>query len=213
MELGRKLVMEGVGALLLVLIIATTKDALAIGLGLAALVYIGGGISGAHYNPAVTLGAFLAKAIDGARAVYYVIAQLVGGIAGVALAAAMTGEDLMVRPGTNISDGKAILVEAVFTFVLVATVLMVAVAKRAQGNQYYGLAIGLALFVGAMGGGAISGGAFNPAVGIAPALYSGDNVGSSLFLYSVGPFLGAIVAGGLYLFMESGGVVSKKKKR
>lgn len=212
MELGRKLVMEGVGALLLVLIIALTQDPLAIGLGLAALVYIGGGVSGAHYNPAVTVAALIAKAIDGTRAAYYVVAQLVGAFAGVWLAAVISGSNLSVRPAVGTDDGKVLLVEAVFTFLLAITVLMVVVAKRAQGNQYFGLAIGLALFVGALAGGAISGGAFNPAVGIAPALYDGTNIGSSLYLYTVGPLLGAVLAGGLYRYLEMGEAPAKKKR-
>lgn len=212
MDLGRKLVMEGVGTLFLVLVIALTGDALAIGLGLAALVYISGGISGAHYNPAVTVAALVAKVIDATKAAYYIVAQLVGAFVGVWLAATMSGSNLLVRPAADVSDGKVILVEAVFTFLLAFTVLMVALTKRVQGNQYYGLAIGLALFAGILAGGAISGGAFNPAVGIVPALYDGTNVGSSMYLYIVGPVLGALAAGGVHHFLESGKAPAKKKR-
>lgn len=202
MTLKKQLVIEAIGTLFLLLSIGLSANPFAIGITLAVLVYMGAQISGAHYNPAVTLAAYLGKAIPGQRAWAYVGAQFVGAIGACLLFLAIKGDNLVVRPGDGVTTATAILVEIIFTFLLTFTVLQVAVSKRTKNNQYFGLAIGFALLVGAISGGAISGGAYNPAVGIVPAFFNGADIGSSVLIYSVGPLVGALGAGFLFRFLD-----------
>jgi aquaporin Z len=95
----------------------------------------------------------------------------------------------------------ALLVEVLFTFALALVVLNVATDPKTEGNSYYGLAIGFTVFVGAAAGGGISGGAFNPAVGLGPAIVHAVNGGGSIadvWLYLVGPLAGGALAAVVY---------------
>jgi aquaporin Z len=155
---------------------------LAIGFTLMVLIYATGHLSGAHLNPAVSLGALLRGALSAGDFVAYVIAQLVGGALG---AAPETAKAIEVGP--------AFLVEAVFTFILVYVVLNVATSKDTEGNSFYGLAIGSVVVVGAFTVGPISGGGFNPAVALGLAVH-GDFAWSSLWLYFLAPLVGGALA-------------------
>jgi aquaporin Z len=171
-HMTRKLVVEAIGTFFLVLTIgqvvlepgAGPLAPLAIGSALMVMVYAGGHISGGHYNPAVTLGVFLRGRATAAELGGYWIAQVIGGI----VAALVTGylkPDAMIAvadPGL----GQAFVAEFLFTFALVYVVLNVATARGTSGNSYFGLAIGFTVLVGAYSVGAISGGAFNPAVAV-----------------------------------------------
>jgi aquaporin Z len=137
----------------------------AIGSILMVMVFAGGHISGGHYNPAVPLALFLRGRCDLRTAVPYWIAQFFA-----AIAAALVVNFLM---NGRVADGaplhptsKSFLVEFLFTFALAWVVLNVATAKATVGNSFYGLAIGFTVLVGAITVGGISGGAFNPAVGL-----------------------------------------------
>ena len=106
--------------------------------------------------------------------------------------------------GENVSLIAAIAVEFLFTFALALTVLNVATAKGTEGNSFYGLAIGFMVMCGAFAGGGISGGAFNPAVGIglsAGAFFEGAG-GAWVLLYIFPPLLGGIAAA--YIFKIQG---------
>lgn len=172
---------------------------LAIGLALTVLIYAVGHISGAHLNPAVSLGALLRGAIGVTDFVAYVVAQLVGG----ALAALVS---FAVWPhadkATAIQVGPAFLVEALFTLVLVWVVLNVATSKDTDNNSFYGLAIGGTVFVGATTVGPISGGGFNPAVALGLSI-SGQFAWSNLWLYVVAPLVGAAIAALLFRVLSS----------
>lgn len=198
----RALTIEAVGTGLLVLIIAlavTTAGPLAplaIGLGLAALVYMGGPVSGAHYNPAVSLCLSLTGALPKDSLVPYIAAQCSGALIGAALALAITNKAVVPAPGAETLWYSALLVEATFTFMLCLVILGVAVAPAAKGRGYFGLAIGLTILTAALAGGSISGGAFNPAVATGLGilgLAKGAAI-SHLWLYFVGPVLGAFAA-------------------
>jgi aquaporin Z len=190
-----KYVIEFIGTFFLVLTVGLTANPLAIGAVLVAMVYMGGYISGAHYNPAITLAVWMRRKISTREALWYVAVQLVAALVASAIFFMLKGTHMAVNP--SVSLNKALLCEAIFTFALVSVVLHTAVSKRAKGNEYYGLAIGLALMAGAFAAGPISGGALNPAVGLGPNLFDLStlhNHYSNLLLYSMGPLLGGIVA-------------------
>ena len=170
---------------------------LAIGSALMVMVYMGGHVSGGHYNPAVSLAVLMRGAMPKASFVPYVLSQLAGGTLAAYVSRMITGETFAPMPGAGASITQAMLVEVLYTFALALVVLNTAVAKRTQGNSYYGLAIGFTVMVGAFAGGAISGGAFNPAVAFGPTLvhsvYGGGGWGM-LWLYFVGPAIGGALA-------------------
>jgi aquaporin Z len=143
---------------------------LAIGAVLMVMIFAGGHISGAHYNPAVTFGILLRGKIDIASAAGYWVAQIVGAVlawlAVTALKPAMPPSPRLAALNT----GPALLAEFLFTFALVFVVLNVATAKETNGNSYFGLAIGFTVMAGAFAVGGVSGGAFNPAVAVGASL-------------------------------------------
>lgn len=195
-----KLLTEAIGTFFLLTVVAFTGNPLAIGAVLMILVYSGGHISGAHYNPAVTLAFYLRKKISRSESLQYVVAQLIGGVCAASLYFFVHHSFFLAQPAAQTSLLMAFFIEVLFTFLLVRTILMVAADTRVKGNQYFGLAIGGALFVGAMVGGPISGGAFNPAVGIAPLLINPDLLLAHLplvALYILGPVIGSAIAASL----------------
>ena len=164
---------------------------LAIGSVLMVMVFAGGHISGAHYNPAVTLGVWLRGRTDTKDVAPYMISQVVGA----ALAAAAT-KYLVGAPGTTphaLPVGSAFLAEFLFTFALVFVVLNTATAKGTAGNSFYGLAIGFTVMAGAFAVGGISGGAFNPAVAIGVSIM-GLAAWPSIWIYLVSEFLAGALA-------------------
>ncbi len=167
---------------------------LAIGFALMIMVYATGHISGAHLNPAVTVGVWLRGAIDAAGAGAYIVAQLIG-------AALAAGLSFAFWPAAfepvAIEVGPAFLAEALWTLVLVYVVLNVATSKDHPNNSFYGLAIGTTVFVGAVFFGSISGGGFNPAVALGLSI-TGAFDWSVYWLYFIAPIVGAAVAAVLF---------------
>ena len=99
----------------------------------------------------------------------------------------------------------AVLNEALYTFALALVVLNVACTKATEGNSYYGLAIGFTIATAAAAGGSVSGGAYNPAVGIGPAIVHMLNGGSgfsNIWIYLVGPFGGGVAGAYVYAFQH-----------
>lgn len=192
---------ETIGTMLLVLTVGSAVGGgsplapLAIGSVLMALVYAGGHVSGAHYNPAVTVAALIRGRIGTRDAVAYVIAQVLGGIVGAELVrivgTAPGGSPL--SPSGHQAIG-AFAAELLFTFALAYVVLNVATSKDHADNSFYGLAIGFTVAAGAIAVGGVSGAVFNPAV-----LIGGATLGmfgtATLWLYLVAQ-LGAGVAAG-----------------
>jgi aquaporin Z len=179
--------------------------AVAIGCSLMIMVYMGGHISGGHYNPAVSLAVLLRGKLALYEFVAYVLFQLLGGVAAALTANLIlrntTKSTFALAPAENVGAWGAVLVEALYTFALCLVVLNVATSKKTDGNSYYGLAIGFTIVVAAIAGGGLSGGAFNPAVGTGPTvvntLVSGGSL-SNLWIYWVGPLLGGAVAAGAF---------------
>lgn len=137
---------------------------LAIGLILAAMIYAGGYLSGAHYNPAVSFAVFLRGKLSRADLGCYWVVQFSAAIVASGLTLYFKGMPAPVP--LQVDTVKAFLAEFLFTFALCYVVLNVATAKETAGNSFYGLAIGGTVLAGAYTIGAISGGAFNPAVAL-----------------------------------------------
>lgn len=175
---------------------------LGIGCALMVMVYMGGHISGAHYNPAVTLGVALRGKCNWVDVIPYWVAQLLGSAGAAFVVFTVLNKTFVVKPGADYLAGNglwiAMLIEVLFTFALTLVVLNVATSKKTAGNSYYGMAIGFTVLAGAVAGGSISGGAFNPAVGLGP--WAIDAVVNQAFDYSyawiylAGPFAGATLA-------------------
>jgi MIP family channel proteins len=177
--------------------------ALAHGLALAVLVSALGAVSGAHFNPAVTVAVFVSGRITAQHAAMYIAVQLAAGVAAaLALRAvfpeAAWGPVALGTPAVHaaITIPSAIAIEAVLTVLLVIAVFGTAIDRRAP--KLGGLAIGLAVVADILMAGPLTGAAMNPARWFGPAVASGtfDN----WYVWWVGPFIGAAVAAFIYRF-------------
>ena len=178
---------------------------LAIGSSLMIMIYMGGPISGGHYNPAVSLAVLLRGKLSIADFIWYVISQLLGAVVAALVVYAILGKTFAPAPAIGVSAGRALLVEFLYTFALALVVLDTATSPESAGNSYFGLAIGFTIVVGAIAGGGISGGAFNPAVGTGPILVNTALGGGTLanwWIYLLGPLAGGAVAAGVYRFQH-----------
>ena len=172
--------------------------ALAHGLVIVVFIYAYGHISGTHINPAVTLGLLIAGEIEFMAAIGYWVVQFLGGILGAVLL-----NVLLPNPGdlgvTILAEGvtpvQGLVIEIVLTFFLVNTIFNTAVSGKA-GN-FAGLAIGLTLVLAILMGGPLTRASLNPARTLGPAIASGNY--ADIWLYFVGPFIGAILAALLYI--------------
>lgn len=202
--LAPKLATEFAGTFVFLTIIGLSGAAgslapLAIGLGLTAMVYMGGHVSGAHYNPAVSFGLFLRRIVAVNTMLAYWAVQVVAGMLAFVFAHAIGGHATGLH--AQAAWPAALAAEIVMTAALVLVILNVAATKETQGNSFYGLAIGMTVAAGAFVVGPISGGVFNPAVGIgaivSDALFGGGSW-QSLWLYVVGPVVGAAIGAGIH---------------
>ena len=174
---------------------------LAIGAVLAAMIFAGGHISGGHYNPAVSLAAYLRGRLGLIDLAWYAGAQVVAGVVA-ALAAKYAVDapaDRLTLSGADVP--RAFLVELLFTFALAYVVLNVATSKDHPNNSFYGLAIGFTVLAGAVAVGGVSGGAFNPAVGIG-VLVAGLASVSLLWIYLVATLAGGALAGFVFRLLN-----------
>ena len=194
-----KYIAEFIGTFFLVLTIGCTGVGagagviapLAIGAALMVMVFAGGHISGAHYNPAVTLGVLIRGKVNGTDVVPYMVAQLAGAMMA-ALAVKFLRAGVAVTPITP-HVGPALFAEFLFTFALVYVVLNTATAEGTSGNSFYGLAIGMTVMTGAFAVGDISGGAFNPAVALGICLL-GISSWANIWIYLLADFTAAVLA-------------------
>jgi aquaporin Z len=197
----KKYLVEFIGTFFLVLTIGMTVinpggmgnlAALAIGSALMIMVYAGGHVSGAHYNPAVTLAVWLRGRCATADLPGYWISQIVGAFAAASLVMFFKGYPSSAPP-QELNVLHALLAELVGTFALAYVVLNVATAKSTAGNSFYGLAIGFTVMVMAFALGGISGGAFNPAVAIGITVMHLAKV-SNVWVYFVANFAAGALA-------------------
>jgi len=164
-------------------------------------IYALAGISGANFNPAVSLALGLTKALDWSDVATYMVVQIIAGIAAAFSYYGLFGAAFNLGPAFGFSYIEAGLCELLYTFMLCFVVLNVATPKnpKVKGNQYYGLAIGFVIVAGAYGAGAVSGGCFNPAValGIGASSFAKGGAGWLVF-YPLCEFAGACLAAGLF---------------
>jgi len=203
-------VVEFIGTFFLVLVIGLTviepggagaMAPLAIGTTLMVMVYAGGHISGGHYNPAVTLAVWMRGKCDTKDVAPYMISQILGGVVA-AFVVKFCKPDAVVTAATP-DVARAVLNELLFTFALCYVVLNTATSKKNAGNSYYGLAIGFTVLAGAYAGGAISGGAYNPAVACGISTM-GLSTWPNIWIFLVGNFAGAALAATIYKMANPG---------
>jgi MIP family channel proteins len=174
--------------------------AITFGLVIMAMIYAVGHVSGAHFNPAVTLAFALTRHFPWTRAGAYWIAQVVGAVLAALLLRASVGTDAHL--GVTLpsgSQGQSFVWEIVLTFFLMFVIMAVATDTRAVGEAA-AIAIGGTVGLDAMFGGPISGASMNPARSIGPALVVGDL--HALWLYIVAPLAGAALAALTYQFIR-----------
>ena len=194
-----KYVYEFIGTFFLVLTIGCTVipgaagviPPLAIGAALMVMIFAGGHVSGAHFNPAVTLAVFIRGRCEAKDVAPYWIAQVIAGVVAAFVATFLVGKSGTPMVIANVPE--AFVAEFLFTFALAYVVVNVATAKGTAGNSFYGLAIGMTVMVGAFSVGAISGGAFNPAVAVGIAFMNMVSF-SQIWIHIVADLVGALVA-------------------
>ena len=183
--------------------------ALAFGLSIVAMAYVIGNVSGCHINPAVTLGAFLDKRITCAECCGYMIAQVIGGIAGAAKLFALVKigglTDLTGGLGSNgLANAGGIFgglyTEIILTFIFVLVILGVTADKNK--GAVAGIVIGLTLTFVHLLGIPITGTSVNPARSIGPAIFAGGDALKDLWVFIVGPFIGAALAALVYCLFK-----------
>lgn len=204
----KKLIVEFIGTFFLVLCfnICMLQEmgnftSIAVGGVLVALVFAGGHISGAHYNPAVTIAVFLRGKCSAAEVPSYIFAQIMGA----SIASLLASGFILSKTGSgmdlSVSVTQALLAEYLGTFALCWVVLHVATSKDNVGNSFYGLAIGLVIIGGMLAFGKISGAAFNPVVALSFGVsnISGFN---NLWIYVIAEIFGAISAAFTFLYVN-----------
>ena len=204
----RKLICEFVGTLLLVLLacgVAVATDvhylgtALAFGLVIVAMAYSIGNVSGCHINPAVSLGMAITGRMSWRECAKYVVAQILGAIAGAALLGVILrsyGALGANSYGGNVTVWIALLVEVILTFVFVLTIL--GVTDKKENGHATGIIIGLTLTLVHLFGIPFTGTSVNPARSIGPALLQGGTALSQLWVFIVAPLVGAALAALFY---------------
>jgi aquaporin Z len=202
-----KYLAEFVGTFFLVLTIGCTVLAgggvippLAIGSALMVMIYAAGHLSGAHFNPAVTIAVWLRGRCPSSDIVPYMASQVLGASAAAATVRFLRPEKAAAVQAMIPDVPRALTAEFLFTFALAYVVLNVATSKRTSGNSYYGLAIGFTVLTGAFAVGDISGGAFNPAVAIGITVL-GLSAWANIWIYMVACFAGAVVAAMVFKMM------------
>lgn len=200
------LVLAGCGAIMadaMVGGVGLVGIAFAFGLTIAVMVYAVAHVSGAHFNPAITLGFAATGHFPWRRAPTYIAAQLAGAAAAAGVLLVLLGPIADVGatvPLAEVAVWKAAIVEALATALLAFVIVSVATDERVP-DATAGLAIGLAVTIGALFAGPLTGGSMNPARTLGPALASGT--WTSLWVYLIGPAVGSVAAMGTYEVLRS----------
>ena len=226
MESIKKYVAEVIGTFVLVLLGCGTAmlvgcdakngggyilTALAFGLVIVGMAYCVGNISGCHINPAVSLAVLVSGGMTFTDFVGYVVSQCLGAIAGAGTlklifdlgnVTDMTGGyGANGLAGVNGNAGAGVIVEIVLTFIFVLTILGVT-SKNAKHGSFGGLIIGLTLTLVHIFGIGLTGTSVNPARSLGPAILAGGDALNDLWVFIVGPFVGASIAAVVYKCLE-----------
>ena len=196
-----KYVTEFIGTFFLVLVVALTGNALAIGATLMVMIFAGGHISGAHYNPAVTLAVWIRGKVTAQDAIVYMAVQIIAAIVAALIAKWYMGDMGVATMDLSGKVLKVFIGELIGTFALAYVVLNVATSKGTTGNSFYGLAIGFTVFAMATAFGAVSGGAFNPAVATG-ATVVGAFALKNIWIYLIACFGGGFLAALVFNFIN-----------
>ncbi|GAC1424948.1 MAG: aquaporin [Ktedonobacteraceae bacterium] len=171
------------------------------GFTIAVMVYTFSSISGAHFNPAITLGFAVVHRFPWRYVLPYWLAQFAGAILASALYFVLIPNEAAVahfaatRP--QVGYGQAVVIEAVLTFFLMLVSMAVATDRRVS-KVVAGLTVGFTVIVAGLVGNFLTGGSMNPARSLGPALFAGGTALSTYWIYVVGPLLGALLAAGIY---------------
>jgi len=195
----KKLIIEFIGTFFLFFGIGSTAASgidpavapIAVGTLLAAVIYAGGHISAAHFNPAVTVAFYLCGRTRAQEVFPYIASQLLAAAIGALCVFLVHSPQELAQ--ASVSAGPSLLAEFLFTFALVFVILNVAAAKALEGNGFYGIAIAMVVVGGAYAVGSVSAAVFNPAVALGGMLL-GILPWSALWIYLVANLGGAVVA-------------------
>jgi aquaporin Z len=210
---ARKYLAEVVGTFILVvvgsltIVAAKAMDApilvvvpFGFGLGLLAAIQAGGYVSGGHFNPAVTVGAFLDRRIDAMNAVGYIVAQVIGAIAASVVVLLVADQQAVQATASGFPPGRmgqALVVETILTAIFLLVILTV--TKRSPNHAAF--AIPLTLTAIHFAGIPFSGASVNPARSLAPALVGGT-LDVNIIVWIVGPILGGAIGWAIYRALE-----------
>lgn len=187
---------------------AVVGTAVAFGIAVVAMAYTIGGISGCHINPAITLGCWLSKRMSSKDAIMYMVFQVVGALIGSAILWLLVGNvEGMEGTGANdlqqgVSMVGGLLAEIFFTMVFVLVVLGATAKTNGATNNFAGLAIGLSLIIVHLVCIRYTGTSVNPARSIAPAIFQGGTALTNLWIFIVGPFVGAVLSAIIWKVIE-----------
>ena len=230
MKAIRKFTAEFIGTFVLVLVACGTAivtgcgtpeggiaayfaTAAAFGLVIVAMAYSIGNISGCHINPAVSIAMLVSRKMSAADFVCYVIAQVLGAIAGAAMLGVIFGFDCGF--GANLADpeklGGGFLVEVVLTFIFVLTIL--GVTSRESFSKVAGLVIGGALTLVHLLGIGITGTSVNPARSLGPAIFAGGENLKQIWIFILAPLAGGVLAALIWMFLDQKSPEARKKSR
>lgn len=196
---------ELVGTFFLVFVVALSGNPLAVGGVLAAMIYMGGEISGGHFNPVVSLARLLQREMTVVEALKYMFFQILGGVLAASAFLLMAKTPFLPEGGSGLGLPLIVTSEILFTMALVAVILHTAPKGSMANNPYHPLAVGMIIMAGGFAVSPISGAIFNPAIGLGSLLvdvnsFTGDmtKLGNFLLSYLVAPVAGAILAVGLH---------------
>ena len=165
---------------------------LAFGIAVLIMIYSVGNVSGAHFNPAVTIAFYFVNKLDKKMVLPYICSQLSGALtASLLLKFIYNVEGNLFGTNTSVGIGRTFLLEVIFTFILMVVILNVSTGYKEKGIMA-GVAVGFTVFICALVCGPLTGASLNPARSIAPALVSLEL--TNVWVYIVAPIVGAVLA-------------------
>lgn len=198
--------MEAIGTFFLAIAMGLTGNALAIGLMLAAMIYTGMHISGAHFNPAVSFAYFIRRKITLNTFLGYLISQSLGAFAAAGVILFLANDVFYLEPPVSTDIYEQGITELLLTMALVLTYLNVASTKVLASGKSYGLVIGLVLSGMIYLGFNISGAVFNPAISIGTSAVDFLAIQGASFqyipLYTIAPIAGGTLASLFYQYLN-----------